>query len=151
MIPTSICKQLQSPNALPNFATKNCIKKPRSASPHKLPESLHGAMSYVLGLAGKSSSRRVRVPGQICLWKLPIVHPPPPPPDLAAQALATEFGPTVPIPPPVHREIPAHSLSQRHHHLISEGDVGDPAPCVGIFDASEVRLFKTEIGKWGKG
>jgi hypothetical protein len=108
-------------------------------------------MSYVLGLAGKSSGRCIRILVRICLWELPIVHSPPPSPDPASQALATEFGPTVPIPPSIHREIPADSLRQRHHHLVPQGDVGDPAPRVSIFDAAEVGLFEAEVGEWGEG
>lgn len=95
---------------------------------------------HVFNIARKRFSR--------FLGRFPIVHLPPPSPDLATQALATKLGSTVPIPPSKKSQVPANALQQRHHHLISNGDVGDFAPRIGILDAGEVRLLEAEIWEW---
>lgn len=85
------------------------------------------------------------------LWRFPIIHLPPPSPDPAAEALATKLRSAVPIPPSKESQIPSNPLHKWHHYLISNSDVGDLAPRVGILDAGEVGLLEAEVWEWWEG
>lgn len=54
------------------------------------------------------------IPTLICVTgELPIVDAPPPLSDPGTDCLALELGPTVPIPPAEHGQIPQYALRQR--------------------------------------